>query len=160
MKSALNRLFVALLIAFASLAGQALLGQTTLSSANADELLAGVAPTLNLNGFYGNNGFTVAVTNYDSAATYTFSATQGTLTSVVRTTGGGQRILTINVQSIPIDDSATLTVTAAKSGYTSESSSIVGYAKKSALVPVFGTPEPTFDGFTVTVLNYTAGFTW
>lgn len=160
MKSALNRLFIALLIAFAALAGQALLGQATVPSANADELQPGVAPALNLNGFYGNNGFTVAVTNYDSATTYTSSATQGTVTSVVRTTASGQRILAITVQSIPIDDSATLTVTAAKSGYTSESSSVVGYAKKSALIPVFGVPEPTFDGFTVTVLNYRPDFTW
>ena len=140
--------------------GSALFPSASLSSASAEDLLPGVAPTLNLQGSFGNNGFTVAVTNYDSSNTYSFSVTQGTVSTTIRTPTGGQSTLFVNVQNIPIDDSATLTVTASKSGYTSESTSIVGYAKKSALVPIFGTPEPTFDGFTVAVTNYQPGFTW
>jgi len=157
MKSALNRLFVALLIAFAAVGGQSLLTSSTTSSASADELLPGLAPSLRGIAYVGDNGYTVSVTNYDAAYSYAFSATQGIVISRYTASPAS---LTLAVRSIPLGESSTLTVTASRSGYADASNSIVVYAKKPALTPTFASPVPTYGSYSVQITNYDPAFTW
>jgi hypothetical protein len=157
MKSALNRLFVALMIAFAGIGEQALLSASNPSSASADELLPGLTPTLRLVTFSGNNGFTVYVDNYDSAYNWTPTVSNGTVTSRVTTTPSA---LTFAVRDIPLGGSSTLTVTTSRTGYSDGVASVLGYARKPALIATYTDPVPTYGGYSIQITNYDPAFAW
>jgi titin len=157
MKYGLRSLFVAALIAFAAIGGQALLSFATVSSASADELLPGLTPTMRPIAYSGDNGYTVQVANYDAAYSYSFSVTQGTYTYRY---AGSPVSLTLAIRNIPLGESSTLTVTTSRTGYADASNSIVVYAKKPALTPTFGAPVPTYGEYSVQITNYDPAFTW
>jgi hypothetical protein len=157
MKYGLRSLFVAALIAFAAIGGQALLSFATVSSASADELLPGLTPSLRPIAYSGDNGYTVQVTNYDAAYSYSFSVTQGTYTYRY---AGSPVSLTLAIRNIPLGESSTLTVSTSRTGYADASNSIVVYAKKPALTPTFGAPVPTYGEYSVQITNYDPAFTW
>ena len=157
MKSALNRLFVALLIAFAGVGGQALLSSSITSSASADELLPGLTPTLRMAVVSAPDGFNVYVDNYDPAYTWTAAVSQGTLASRVYTNPAS---MVFSVRGLPLADSATLTVTTSRLGYEDGVASIVGYAKQPALLATYDNPVPTFGGYSVQITNYDPAFGW
>ncbi|MEN9967263.1 MAG: hypothetical protein RL036_496 [Actinomycetota bacterium] len=157
MKSALNRLFVALMIAFAAIGGQALLSASNPSSASADELLPGLTPNLRLVAFSGNNGFTVYVDNYDPAYSWTPTVSNGTVTTRVTTT---PLALTFAVRDIPLGGSSTLTVTTSRMGYSDGVASVLGYARKPALIATNTDPVPTYGGYSIQITNFDPAFAW
>lgn len=157
MKYGLRSLVVAALIAFAAIGGQALLSFATASSASADELLPGLTPSMRPIAYSGDNGYTVQVTNYDAAYTYSFSVTQGTYTYRY---AGSPVSLTLAIRNIPLGESSTLTVTTSRAGYADASNSIVVYAKKPALTPTFDAPVPSYGEYSVQITNYDSAFTW
>ena len=114
MKSALNRLFIALLIVFAAVGGQSLVSSSIMSSASADELLPGLTPSLRMAVVSAPDGFNVYVDNYDPAYTWSAAVSQGILASRVYTNPAS---MIFSVRGIALADSATLTVTASRIGY-------------------------------------------
>ena len=99
------------------------------------------------------DGFTVQVSNYDAAYVWEVSASTGT----AAIDGAGL----ITVSNLAPSQSATVSVTASRTGYESGVADISGSASVGvALTPEFGGVVSTADGFTVQVSNYDAGFTW
>jgi hypothetical protein len=81
-------------------------------------------------------GFTFNVTNYNSAYTFSLSATSGTATA--GTASGNS--LPITVSGLSSGQSATVSISTTRSGYVVGSGSREGTAKTSALTPTSGTP--------------------
>ena len=99
------------------------------------------------------DGFTVQVSNYDAAYVWEVSASTGS--AAIDGTG------LITVSDLAPSQSATVSVTAARTGYESGAADISGSASVgAALTPEFGGVVSTADGFTVQVSNYDSGFTW
>ena len=99
------------------------------------------------------DGFTVQVSNYDAAYVWEVSASTGT----AAIDGAGL----ITVSNLAPSQSATVSVTASRTGYESGVADISGSASVGvALTPEFGGVVSTADGFTVQVSNYDSGFTW
>jgi hypothetical protein len=92
-------------------------------------------------------GFTVQVTNHDSAYTWSVATTAGTAT--ISSTG----LVTVT------SSSATITVTSRRNGYSSESATFT-YGAAAGLAPVFGTVTSTTTGFTVVIDNHDPTYTW
>jgi len=93
------------------------------------------------------DGYTVQISNYDAVYTWTPGVTVGAAsinagTGVVTVTGLGANV------------SSTLTVTTSRTNYSGGTASVSASSLNAALTPVFGTPTPTADGFTVQVTNY------
>ena len=99
------------------------------------------------------DGFTVQVSNYDAAYVWEVSASTGS----AAIDGAGL----ITVSDLAPSQSATVSVTASRTGYESGAADISGSASVgAALTPEFGGVVSTADGFTVQVSNYDSGFTW
>ena len=99
------------------------------------------------------DGFTVQVSNYDEAYVWEVSASTGS--AIIDGTG------LITVSDLTPNQSATVSVTASRTGYESGAAEISGSASEgAALTPEFGGVVSTADGFTVQVINYDSGFTW
>ena len=99
------------------------------------------------------DGFTVQVSNYDAAYVWEVSASTGS--AAIDGTG------LITVSDLAPSQSATVSVTASRTGYESGAADISGSASVgAALTPEFGGVVSTADGFTVQVSNYDSGFTW
>ena len=99
------------------------------------------------------DGFTVQVSNYDAAYVWEVSASTGS----AAIDGSGL----ITVSDLAPSQSATVSVTASRTGYESGAADISGSASVgAALTPEFGGVLSTADGFTVQVSNYDSGFTW
>ena len=99
------------------------------------------------------DGFTVQVSNYDAAYVWEVSASTGS--AAIDGTG------LITVSDLAPSQSATVSVTASRTGYESGAADISGSASVgTALTPEFGGVVSTADGFTVQVSNYDSGFTW
>jgi subtilisin family serine protease len=101
-------------------------------------------------------GFTVDVTNYDPSFTWAVSASAG---SASQGTPSGST-LPLTLTGLSPGQAATLTVNTSKIGYLGATASATGAALLAGLVPVFGTPTRSADGFTVNVTNYDPSFTW
>ena len=100
-----------------------------------------------------SDGFTVQVSNYDAVYVWEVSASAGN----AAITGSGL----ITVSDLTPSQSATVNVTASRTGYESGAAEISGTASVGvALTPEFGGVVSTADGFTVQVSNYDAGYTW
>lgn len=107
----------------------------TVASASTKSLAAALTPTVSsVTPAFG--GFTFNVTNYDSAYTFSLSATSGTATA--GTASGNS--LPITVSGLSSGASATVSITTTRSGYLTGSGSRAGTAKSSALTPSSGTP--------------------
>ena len=99
------------------------------------------------------DGFTAQVSNYDAAYVWEVSASTGS----AAIDGAGL----ITVSDLTPSQSATVSVTASRTGYESGTAEISGSASVgAALTPEFGGVVSTADGFTVQVSNYDSGFTW
>ena len=99
-------------------------------------------------------GFTVKVTNYNSA--YTFTPTSSTGSVVV--TEKRDRTLHLTVSALAFGVSAKVTVTTARTGYGTGSAEVTGSALHAPLTPTFSVPVSTATGFTVNVTNYDAAY--
>ena len=99
------------------------------------------------------DGFTVQVSNYDSDYTWAVTTSAGS----VAINGSGL----ITVTGLTPEQSATVTVTTARTGYAGGAADVAGTAATgSALTPTFDTPAATADGFTVQVSNHDSDYTW
>jgi len=99
------------------------------------------------------DGFTVQVSNYDGAFVWEVSASTGS--AAINNSG------LITVTGLTPSQSATVNVTASRTGYESGTAEISGSANVgAALTPEFNDVVSTADGFTVQISNYDAGFTW
>ena len=99
------------------------------------------------------DGFTVQVSNYDAAYVWEVSTSAGS----AAIDGAGL----ITVSDLTPSQSATVSVTASRTGYESGAAEISGSASEgAALTPECGGVISTADGFTVQVSNYDSGFTW
>ena len=107
----------------------------TVTSTSTTSLAAALTPTVSsVTPTFG--GFTFNVTNYDSAYTFSLSATSGTATA--GTASGNS--LPITVSGLSSGQSATVSISTTRSGYVVGSGSREGTAKTSALTPTSGTP--------------------
>lgn len=107
----------------------------TVTSTSTTSLAAALTPTVSsVTPTFG--GFTFNVTNYDSAYTFSLSATSGTATA--GTASGNS--LPITVSGLSSGQSATVSITTTRSGYSTGSGSREGTAKSSALTRTSGTP--------------------
>ena len=105
-----------------------------------------------------DGGFTVQVTNYDGV--YSWSATSSPGTANINGAG------LVTVSGLSSGQSATVTVTATRSGYATGSAVVSGAANtadpalEAALVPYLAVPTSTTDGFTVQISNYDGAYSW
>ena len=107
----------------------------TVTSTSTTSLAAALTPTVSsVTPAFG--GFTFNVTNYDSAYTFSLSATSGTATA--GTASGNS--LPITVSGLSSGQSATVSISTTRSGYVVGSGSREGTAKTSALTRTSGTP--------------------
>ena len=106
------------------------------------------------------DGFTVSITNYDEAYVWeTPTVSVGTV--AITSTVGINRLLTVT--GLTMGQSATISQTNSLSGVanSSRTSTVTGNAiAGTALNPVFGTATATADGFTISITNYDAAYTW
>jgi hypothetical protein len=99
------------------------------------------------------DGFTVQITNYDANFTYAGTATAGG-TVAISNTG------LVTVTGVSPNTSSTATITTTRTGYANGSAPVTATSLLAANTPVFGTPTPTADGFTVQISNYDSNFTY
>ena len=100
------------------------------------------------------NGFTVQITNYDSA-NYTYSSFVFTGNASINGAG------LVTVTGIAPSTSSTVFITTNRVGYNSGTGSIAGTSSiGTALNPTFGTPSSTTNGFNVQITNFDAAFTY
>jgi titin len=121
-------------------------GPASAASASVTPLAAGVAPTFGAPSATAD-GFTVAIANYDAAATYTVSASAGTAT---------RSGATITVSGLDAATASTVTVAAARTGFTTASSTVEGSSLKAGIAPTFSGRTATPTGFTFVIANYDA----
>ena len=94
------------------------------------------------------------ISNYN--ASYTWVGTNSAAGVVVISSSG-----LVTVTGVAPGVSSTVTVTASRSGYTSENATSSSVAALSTgLTPTFSSAVQTADGFTVQISNYNASFTW
>ena len=98
-------------------------------------------------------GFTVQITNYDSA--YTWAGT-ATASGTVAISGTGL----VTVTGVAAYTSSTVTITTSRAGYASGSATVTATSLAAALTPTFGATTATANGFTVQISNYNAAYTW
>ena len=107
----------------------------TVTSTSTSSLGAALTPTVS-SATSAFGGFTFNVTNYDSAYTFSLSATSGTATA--GTPAGNS--LPITVTGLSSGQSATVSISTTRLGYVDGSAPREGTAKTSALTPTSGTP--------------------
>jgi hypothetical protein len=99
------------------------------------------------------DGFTVQISNYD--ALYTWSGTATSSGSVSISDTG-----LVTVTGVAPLTSSTATITATRTGYSNGTATVTATSTTGVLTPTFGSPTATADGFTVSITNYDAAFTW
>jgi hypothetical protein len=99
------------------------------------------------------DGFTVQISNYD--ALYTWAGTATTSGSVSISNTG-----LVTVTGVAPSTSSTATITSSRAGYSNRSATVTATSTTGVLTPTFGSPTATADGFTVSITNYDAAFTW
>ena len=99
------------------------------------------------------NGFSVRLTNYDAA--YSWSVTTSAGTATISNTG------LVSVVGLASGATAVVGVTTSRSGYFDVLGSATGYAAiGSAVTPKFGLTNSNATGFTVQITNFDTGFAW
>ena len=100
------------------------------------------------------DGFTVQITNYDAAYTWTGTATASGSVSISNTG-------LVTVTGVAPSTSSTATITTSRADYSIRTATVSGTSSTgAALNPTFGAPTATTDGFTASITNYDAAFTW
>ncbi len=118
-------------------------------------LLAALVPTFSTPVSIAS-GFTVNVTNYDPAFTYTAKSSQGHVTKGV--VNGAILPLSVVLTS---HSQVTITVITTRTGYAVGRATVTGIkGPQAALVPTFSAPVSTATGFTVNVTNFSSAFTF
>lgn len=97
-------------------------------------------------------GYTIQISNYSSDWTYTPVPNHG----FAYVNGSGL----VTVYGLTSHQTATMDVKSSRPGYPSGTGNTSGTAKYDALTPTFGTPTRTADGYTVSITNYDAAYTW
>ena len=101
-----------------------------------------------------SNGFTVQISNYNAAYTWSGTATASGSVSISDTG-------LVTVTGVAPLTSSTVTITATRTGYSNGTATVTATSTTgAALTPTFGAPTATIDGFTVSITNYDAAFTW
>ena len=103
-----------------------------------------------------SEGFTVHVTNFDPAYTFTPTVSVG---SVTAGTPSGST-LPLTVTGLSAGAPSTVTVSTSRATYSNGSANVTGTALDAALTPIFGLVTRTANGFTVSITNYDAAYTW
>jgi len=126
------------------------------STTSTSALLGALTPVL---GVYTRtaNGFTVTITNYDSAFTWSGSATRGGSVSFSGTSNNGLATIT----GVAADTASVATINTSRTGYqngtvTSTSTSSLA----AALTPSVGSATSVLGGFTFNVTNYNSAYTF
>ena len=102
-------------------------------------------------------GFSFNITNYDSAYTYSVSTSAGT---AVKGLASGST-LPITISNLVAGQSANVTITVSRTGFTTTTGTISGSAVTgTALNPTFATPVSNSSGFTVAITNFDSKFTY
>ena len=99
------------------------------------------------------NGFTLLMTNYDSAFAYAVTVAPDTAT-VTRTAG------TIAVTGLQQGETATVSVMTSRIGFLTETTTTTGMASYDGLTPTLETITATADGFTAQITNYDPLYSW
>lgn len=99
-------------------------------------------------------GFTINITNYNPAFTFTPTTSAGTLTVGKK----HDHNLALVITGLTPGATAIVTVTTARNDYSAGTASVTGSALLAALIPTFSTPISTATGFTVNVTNYDPAF--
>ena len=116
----------------------------------------GLTPTLS-SATGSTNGFSFSITNYDSAYTYSVSTSAGT---AVKGLASGST-LPITISNLVAGQSANVTITVSRTGFTTTTGTISGSAVTgTALNPTFATPVSNSSGFTVAITNFDSKFTY
>ena len=101
-----------------------------------------------------STGFTVQISNYNGSYTWAGTATASGIVSI---SGTGL----ITVTGVAPVTSSTATITTTRTGYIGGSATVSATSSSgAALTPTFGTATATSDGYTVTITNYAAAFTF
>jgi hypothetical protein len=119
-------------------------------------LLAALTPAL---GTYTSTatGFTVAITNYNTAYTWAGTATNGGTVSFSGTNGNGLATIT----GVSPNTASVATITTTRIGYRDGSAvSVSTNSLGAALTPTVSSVTPTFGGFTFNVTNYNSAYTF
>ena len=104
-----------------------------------------------------SNGFTFSVTNYDSAYLFNVTTSAGSITKGVASGAN----LPVTISGLNAGQSATVSVSAVRSGFNTASASISGSASTgAALNPAFGLPVASSSGFSVNITNYDSKFNY
>ena len=104
-----------------------------------------------------NTGYSVNFTNYDSLFNLVVKTSAGQVTS--GTPVGST--LPLTVTGLTTGQSATITISTSRAGYYNGSGSVTGGTTPGAgLRPSFSAATPTATGFTVSVINYDAAYTF
>lgn len=107
------------------------------------------------------DGFTVSITNFNSADAFTWVAGEQTPDSATVDLNQGSGLVTVT--NVAANTATSVTVTTTQAGFATGSATSTSKSLNAARTPEFGTVAPTPDGFTVPIDNYgTAGdgFTW
>ena len=100
------------------------------------------------------DGFTVQISNYNAAYTWSGTATASGSVSISDT---GH----VTVTGVAPLTSSTATITTTRTGYSNRTATVSETSTTGgALTPTFGAPTSTADGFTASIINYDAAFTW
>jgi titin len=112
----------------------------------------GVTPTLTAT-VPTKNGFTTSISNFVGGYNYQVTSDAGTVTL--------GNIGAITVSGLNPGASATVTITASRSGYSTTSTTISGVAALGdAYIPVIGAVLSNATGFTASILNYNPAYSW
>jgi titin len=99
------------------------------------------------------NGFTVQITNFNSAYTWRGSVNNNGGVSI-----GADGLVTVT--GLAGATTGTVAITSSRPKFESATASISGTSLNSAFIPTFGAATPTADGFIVTIANYSSDYTW
>lgn len=103
------------------------------------------------------NGFTVAITNYNTAYTWAGTATNGGSVSFSGTNGNGLATIT----GLSPNTASVTTITTTRDEYrTGTVTSTSTSSLAAALAPTVSSVTPTFRGFTFNVTNYNSAYTF
>ena len=131
-------------------------GEAFSNVATVSPLGAAYTPTFSATTSLTTSSFSGSINNYSALYTWSFATSAGTVTP--GTPSAGNYVFTVT--GLTAGQSATVTVTTTRTGYADGTGTSTGNALNAALTPTFGTNTSTDGGFTGSVTNYNASYTW